>query len=204
MNEKRGTRAERQYRNFSGAISLRDADGGAEGGMTVAGYAAVWGEPYPLFEIDGATYYEKISRNALDGADISDVVLRYDHEGKVLARTSNGTLSIFSDDTGLEAKADLSKSDAARQLHEEIKNGLVTKMSWAFTVVEFAYDKKTRTEEILKVGKVYDVSAVTFPANDKTSISARCARDGEIARARAERLLRRIMIMQIENTLEGK
>lgn len=66
---------------------------------------------------------------------------------------------------GLFTFADLSKSRAAQDMFEEIKNGLVTKMSWAFRVSEDSYDRDTRTRTILKIAKVYDVSAVSIPAN---------------------------------------
>lgn len=110
-------------------------------------------EPYLLYEIDGIKYYEKIDRNALEGADISDVIMQYDHQGKVLARLSNGTLGIEPTEKGLFIYADLSKSQEARELYEEIKNGLVTKMSWAFTVADEEYDKETRTRIIKRIKK---------------------------------------------------
>ena len=144
-----------------------------------------------LYEIDGIKYYEKIDRNALEGADISDVIMQYDHQGKVLARLSNGTLGIEPTEKGLFIYADLSKSQEARELYEEIKNGLVTKMSWAFTVAEEEYDKETRTRIIKKIKKVYDVSAVSIPANDGTIISARSFINGVIEKEQQELLERR-------------
>ena len=97
----------------------------------------------------------------------------HNHEGKVLARQSNKTLGIEADESGLFTFADLSKSRAAQDLYEEINNGLITKMSWAFKVLEDAYDRDTHTRTILKIKKVYDVSAVSYPANSDTEISAR-------------------------------
>ena len=144
-----------------------------------------------LYEIDGIKYYEKIDRNALEGADISDVIMQYDHQGKVLARLSNGTLGIEPTEKGLFIYADLSKSQEARELYEEIKNGLVTKMSWAFTVAEEEYDKETRTRIIKRIKKVYDVSAVSIPANDGTIISARSFINGVIEKEQQELLERR-------------
>ena len=148
-------------------------------------------EPYLLYEIDGIKYYEKIDRNALEGADISDVIMQYDHQGKVLARLSNGTLGIEPTEKGLFIYADLSKSQEARELYEEIKNGLVTKMSWAFTVADEEYDKETRTRIIKRIKKVYDVSAVSIPANDGTIISARSFINGVIEKEQQELLERR-------------
>ena len=101
----------------------------------VEGYATTFDKPYLLYEWDGNKYYERIDRNALAGADMSDVIMQYNHEGKVLARLSNGTLGVEANDNGLFTFADLSKSRAAQDMFEEIKNGLVTKMSWAFRTV---------------------------------------------------------------------
>ncbi|MFR2173096.1 MAG: HK97 family phage prohead protease [Clostridium fessum] len=129
----------------------------------VEGYATTFDKPYLLYEWDGNKYYERIDRNALAGADMSDVIMQYNHEGKVLARLSNGTLGVEANDNGLFTFADLSKSRAAQDMFEEIKNGLVTKMSWAFRVSEDSYDRDTRTRTILKIAKVYDVSAVSIP-----------------------------------------
>lgn len=154
----------------------------------VEGYATTFDDPYVLWEEDGVQYKEVIDRNALVGADLSDVIMQRDHTGTVLARLSNGTLIILPDPTGLFVAADLSKSVAARNLHEEITNKLITKMSWAFTVAEESYDRVTHTRRILRIKKVYDVSAVSLPANPSTDISARSWLDGVIEAERQERL----------------
>lgn len=159
-------------------------------GYYVEGYATTF-NPYELYEYDGIKYYEKIDRNAFDGADFSDVIMQYDHQGRVLARQSNQTLIVEPNDEGLFICADLSKSDASRSLYEDIQNELVTRMSWAFTVAEDAYDKETRTRTILRVKKVYDVSAVSIPANEDTLISARSFFDGVIEEEKQELLERK-------------
>jgi HK97 family phage prohead protease len=158
----------------------------------VEGFATTFDQPYLLYEWDGNKYYEVIDRHALDGADMTDVIMQYDHNGKVLARLSNKTLGIEPNDTGLFIYADLSKSKAAQEMYEEISNGLVTKMSWAFTVSEDSYDRDTRTRRILKVKKVYDVSAVSIPANADTEISARSYLDGVIEKEKQELLERQL------------
>ncbi len=160
----------------------------------VEGYATTFDVPYILYEWDGNKYYEIVDRNALVGADMSDVIMQYDHQGKVLARKSNKTLGIESTDKGLFIFADLSKSRAAKDMYEEINNGLVTKMSWAFTVSEDSYDRDTRTRKILKIKKVYDVSAVSIPANGDTEISARSYFDGLIEKEKQELLERQNQI----------
>ena len=168
----------------------------------VEGYATTFDKPYLLYEWDGNKYYERIDRNALAGADMSDVIMQYNHEGKVLARLSNGTLGVEANDNGLFTFADLSKSRAAQDMFDEIKNGLVTKMSWAFRVSEDSYDRDTRTRTILKIAKVYDVSAVSIPANADTDISARSYFDGVIEREQQERLERRKKLLKIKLMME--
>lgn len=154
----------------------------------IEGYATTFDKPYVLYEYEGRQYKEIIDRNALAEADMSDIIFLYDHKGNVLARKSNGTLIVEPDAHGLFVAADLSKSVAARNMYEEIQNGLVTKMSWAFKVREDAYDRQTHTRTIKRIQKVFDVSAVSRPANFSTDISARSWVDGVIEAEKAERL----------------
>lgn len=168
----------------------------------VEGYATTFNKPYELYEIDGVKYYEVIDRHALDGADMSDIIMQYDHEGKVMARLSNKSLIVEPNDSGLFICADLSKSQASKELYEEINNGLITRMSWAFTVGEEEYNRETRTRTIKKVNKVYDVSAVSIPANADTEISARSYLNGVIEVEKQELLERRKKILKLKLDLE--
>jgi HK97 family phage prohead protease len=163
----------------------------------VEGFATTFNKPYELYEWDGVKYYEMIDRNALNEADMTDIIFQFDHEGKVLARQSNKTLGIEPKDEGLFIFADLSKSQAAKDMYQEIDSGLVTKMSWAFTVAEDSYNKDTRTRTILKVKKIYDVSAVSIPANSSTDISARSFFNGVIEKEKQELLERRKKILKL-------
>jgi HK97 family phage prohead protease len=168
----------------------------------VEGYATTF-EPYELYEYDGVKYYEQIDRRALVGADVSDVIMQYDHQGKVLARQSNKTLILEADNNGLLICADLSKSEAAREMYNEINTGLVTRMSWAFVVLEDSYDRETRTRKILKIKKVYDVSAVSIPANNDTQISARSYFDGVIEAEKRESLERKRKQLKLKIMMEA-
>lgn len=155
----------------------------------VEGYATTFDDPYVLWEYDGVQYKEVVDRHALDGADLSDVIMQFDHGGRVFARTGkSNTLLIEPQERGLFIAADLSKTEQARSMHEDIDAGLITKMSWAFVVQEDSYDRETHTRRILKIKKVYDVSAVSFPANPSADISARSWIDGVIEAEKAERL----------------
>jgi len=169
----------------------------------VEGYATTFDDPYVLFEYDGNKYMEQITRDALLNADMGDVIFLYNHEGMVYARQSNGTLKLSINEHGLYVRADLSSTEASRQMYESIKAGLVTQMSWAFTVEEESYNEKTRTRTILKVRKVYDVSAVSIPANPNTDISARSYWDGVIEEERRSERERAEKVERIKNKLKG-
>lgn len=181
----------RQYRNVA-SFERRDSDDG----KIVEGYATIFNEPYELYSWDGYTVMEQIDARAFDDCDMSDVIMQYNHEGRVFARTSNETLSLDVDGTGLHIRADLGGTELGRQLYEEIDGGYTDKMSFGFRVAE---DKRETTEDhetgnitvlrtITKIEKLYDVSAVSIPANDATSISARSFCDGVIAEIKEERL----------------
>ena len=149
----------------------------------VEGFAARY-EPYVLYyDYDGQPIYERFERGCFDGCDMSDIIMQYDHEGKVLARNTNGSLVVEVNDDGLFVAADLGRTEAARDLYSDIQAEMVTKMSWRFRTGNYYYDKDTRTIVHLTVKKIYDVSAVSIPANDNTEINARAFVDGEIAEA---------------------
>lgn len=184
----------RQYRNMQIEIRKQE-EGSEEESFLVRGYATTYNEPYVLCSFDDCEIREQVSDKAFEECDMSDVIMQYDHEGRVFARLSNNTLSLTSDDHGLLIEADLGGTTIGRELYEEIKGGYTSKMSFGFTVdddeiEEFTEnDKRVYMRTITKVGKLYDVSAVSLPANDGTEISARSFCDGVIAKAEAERLL---------------
>lgn len=161
----------------------------------VEGFATTFNKPYVLWECDGIKYMEEIDRHALDTADLTDVIMQYDHGGRVFARNKMGggkaaTLLVEPQDSGLFVAADLSITDDAKRMYADIQSGLVHQMSWAFTVAEESYDRDTHTRRILRVKKVYDVSAVSIPANADTEISARSWLDGVIEAEKRESLAR--------------
>lgn len=137
----------------------------------VEGYASTF-ESYVLMRRDGIDYKERIMPDAFKNADMSDVVFRVDHTGKIYARTTAGTLSVWTDKHGLAQRADLSKTQAARDLYEDIAAGNYPRMSFAFKVADGGdrFDQKTHTRIIERIEKVFDVSPVTWPANPKTEL----------------------------------
>lgn len=152
----------------------------------IEGYAARY-EPYVLFNDGEYDYYEQFDRSCFANCDMTDVIFLYDHAGKVLARLSNDTLIVEPRDEGLFFAADLGKTEAARTLYDEICAGMVTKMSWCFALGDYDFNPKTRTFTHHTVKKIYDVSAVSIPANNNTEINARSWADGVISlRARRD------------------
>lgn len=184
---------EREYRDF--ILAVVPSENESEERMIVKGYASTFNQPYTLWEDDEFVVQEQVDSKAFDGADMSDVIFQYNHEGRVFARVSNGTLSVGTDDTGLSIEADLGGTDIGQQLFQEIKGGYTTKMSYGYTVNSSDWKEQKledgRTLElrtITSINKVYDVSAVSIPANNATSISVRNLSDGVIAEVKAERL----------------
>ena len=173
-------RNDREYRKAAPFEAREDES------YIVEGYASTF-EPYVLYREGDVEIRERIDPNAFSESDMSDVIMQYDHEGRVYARQSNGTLEIGVDDHGLKVRADLSRTEGARQLYEEIKSGMITQMSFAFSIAEDEYDKKEHLRTVIKIRKLYDVSAVSIPANPGTEISARSYAEGVIEQERLER-----------------
>ena len=184
---------EREYRRIDIA-NLETRKGEAEDEYIVEGYATTFGNEYLLWDDGEYRVMESIDKDAFLNADMSDVIMQFDHQGRVFARNRNDTLALSVDDHGFKIRARLGGTEIGRQLYEEIDGGYIDRMSWGFTVAkderteerDEANRKTTIHRKITAVKKVYDVSAVSLPANDATVISARCYGEGVIAEARQE------------------
>ena len=180
---------DREYRSME--LRTVPIEEGEEPSFFVEGYASTF-DTYTLLTVDGVDYKERIEPTAFDEADLTDVVFRVDHQGRVYARSSAGTVEMWHDEHGLGQRTDLSRTQAARELFADIEAGNYPQMSFAFTVADGgdSYDKKTHTRTISRIAKVFDVSPVSFPANPNTelSVSTRAYFDGVIEMEQAERL----------------
>ena len=212
MNLEEKIKDGREYRRMTQALAGIQEDDAES--YNVRGYATTFNEKYTLFEGEGYRVDEQVDPHAFDECDMNDVIMQYDHEGRVFARTSNDTLKLQPDEHGLQVNAYLGGTEGGRALYGEIKGGYTNKMSFGFRVG--ADDIEEREEEgktvylrtIRSFSKLYDVSCVSLPANDGTEISARSLRDGEIARLEAERLVKaerakavRALIERIDKSL---
>lgn len=188
-------KSNREYRDMTMEVRTAETEEASDNRKMVTGYASTFNEPYTLYENDDWRFNEVVDSRAFDNTDMSDVIMQYDHEGRVFARMSNNTLTVTPDERGLLIEADLGGTELGRQLFEEIRGGYTNKMSFGFTVdgeeildTKDVDGKALTVRTITSVRKLYDVSAVSLPANDATSISVRSLTDGEIERIRAERL----------------
>ena len=192
-----------QYRSL--VLETRDTDS-----MVVEGYATTFDQPYELYRDSEIVINEQVDKRAFDEANVGDVIFQMNHEGRVYARTRNNTLEITPDEKGLFIKADLSGTEEGRKLYEEIKGGYLDRMSFGFTVAEDRTEKTTENPRtylrtITKIGRLFDVSAVSIPANDFTEISARSFVDGILDKEKAEALeaeQRRRQIQKIRILME--
>jgi HK97 family phage prohead protease/HK97 family phage major capsid protein len=174
-------------RNLYGAdVEVRAIEVRAEENMTITGYASVYGDEYDL-----GYFTERVAPGAFEGRLDDDVRLLINHEGMPLARTTNGTLELTTDGRGLFYRAQLADTQEGRDLYKLIQRGDITQSSFAFTIDddEWTADRKLRT--IKRVGRLYDVSPVTYPASPTTTVQARAMAAGMLsdeAEQRAEQV----------------
>lgn len=186
------------------AMNMTATDTENEEERIVEGYATTFDEPYYLYTVydkdgnDSAIVYEEVDRDAFRNADLSDVIMQYDHQGRVFARLSNNTLSLEEDEHGLKVRAYLGGTELGRQLYDEIRGGYTNKMSFGFSISKDHVERHDNGRDYIRkidgIKKLYDVSAVSYPQNPFTSISesTRAAIDGEIDKLEQERLTEEI------------
>lgn len=162
-------------------------DGEEKESRTVEGIACVFNQATDL-----GWFTEEIDRNAFEGCDFSDVVLNFNHDNSlILARTTNGSLTLYTDEKGLHQRAEIVKTSTGEDVLTLVRNKLISKMSFAFTIANDGEEWVERDGEkdhriIKKIGRLYDVSLVTFPAYEQTSVSARS--EDELAKERRDYL----------------
>lgn len=162
-----------------------------ESGHIITGRPIVYNS---ITDIGG--FSEVIERGALDNADLTDVRFLTNHDlSKIpLARSrrnnGNSTMQLTVDYEGMAIRVDLDTENNAEAsaLYSAVQRGDITGMSFMFSVTDERWedlDSEHPTRHILAIGTVIEVSAVTFPAYDSTSISARSLEVLDNARAAA-------------------
>ena len=170
MENKEDKRTEELRNQYGENVELRTAEVRAAGddSLVVEGYASNFDVEYDL-----GYFKESVARGAFDDVMQDDVRFLLNHTGAPLARTTNGTLELSLDETGLKYRAALADTQDGRDLYKLIKRGDITQSSFAFTIDndEWSEDRSTRT--ITKIGRLLDTSAVTYPASPSTTVAAR-------------------------------
>jgi len=168
---------DKEMRTHHGDVELQNI----EENSVVVGYAAVFDA---LSENLGG-FRETINRNAFEGRLNDDVRFLINHEGMPLGRTISGTLRLSVDERGLRYEADLPNTATANELKTALKRGDITQSSFAFVVEadEWSEVDGQMRREILKVSRLMDVSAVTYPAYPDASVALRSLEDFKMAQA---------------------
>lgn len=173
MNEE--NRVAYQVRSTQSKFETREADGE----MYISGYFAVFNSEYEMWP--GAV--ETIADTAFDGALADDIRCLIDHETRlVLGRNKAGTLTLKVDARGLWGEVRINPNDQdAVNLYERVKRGDVDQCSFGFDILDEEFeDRGDSVKWTIKKVKLYEVSVVTFPAYEETSVSARKRQLGEI------------------------
>lgn len=192
----------REKRSFA----VPDIRAETESGV-IQGHAAVFGQKTNI----GGWYEEIIERDAFANTDFRDVVMTINHnlQSIPLARSrnnnANSTLQLSVDDTGLFTRAslDIENNSEARALHSSVDRQDITGMSFIFYIGEHKWENLESdlpTRRILRIARVIEVSAVSFPAYDGTDINARDEQALESARAALESA--RSELVSSQNELE--
>ncbi|MHA3853035.1 HK97 family phage prohead protease, partial (plasmid) [Lactiplantibacillus plantarum] len=141
-------------------------------GKTISGYAIVWNTPSK--DLGGFT--EIVAPNALNGVDLSDVLMLNNHDyTQVLASIKAGTLTLETDDKGLKFTAQLPNTSFANDVYEEITSGNVDSCSFGFEINDGGDtwtkdDDGNITRTVNQVKNLFDVSVVAVPAYDDTNV----------------------------------
>lgn len=179
MNEE--NRVAYQVRSTQSKFETREADGE----MYISGYFAVFNSEYEMWP--GAV--ESIADTAFDGALADDIRCLIDHETRlVLGRNKAGTLTLKVDARGLWGEVKINPNDQdAVNLYERVKRGDVDQCSFGFDILDEEFEDRGDTVKwTIKKVKLYEVSVVTFPAYEETSVSARKRQLGEIKKRSIE------------------
>ena len=188
-------------------IEIRAVDN-TEDKMIIEGYAITYDQP-ATHQYGSRKFTETIKKGSLDKTDMKDVPMRYNHNDNVMimARTRNGSLQLIKDDVGLKIKAELLDTQSNRDLYKGIQEGLIDKMSIAFTIADggdtWSFGENETTRDVNNIDKLYDVSVVDTPFYDSTSIYARSL---DLLENEEKRLdsLRELELLKLKAKIKGE
>jgi len=164
----------KELRSVVAGVNCRSADDAAS---YIDGYAAVFDSPTIIWDFEETIAPGAFSRALSEGQDVRTL---FNHDSNYpLARTANGTLTLKEDSKGLWTESRVSSNPTSDSVLDYIKTGLVSGMSFSFTVrkQEWKFNEpgsgQLDRRIITEVGLLYDVGPVTYPAYEATSIKMR-------------------------------
>lgn len=153
------------YSKHDSTLEVREENGE----MIIEGYAALYNN-----ETDLGAFRESISPGAFDDVLADDVRALINHDPSlIIGRSSAGTLQLSTDEHGLKYVVKLGEQQYAKDLYTSIKRGDITQSSFAFTIQDQTWSEDRSTRKVEKVGKLLDISPVTYPAYKSASVAAR-------------------------------
>ena len=170
-----------ERRFFNAALTPDEARQAEDGKMIFGGIASSVNQDYTLYEDDEFVFVEMIAPGAFRNVANWDVRVLLNHDPNfILGRTAAGTAKLEERSNGLFYEWDNDEAISyAADLARSIRRGDITQSSFAFSIGDFEeryYDedgKKKVKRTILNFRQIYDVSPVTYPANQNTSVNKR-------------------------------
>lgn len=156
----------------------RAEDAAASKDLVLTGMSIVFDTATVIHDPFIGDYTEIIERSALDGVDLTDTRLLYNHDlQRVPLARAPKTMSLTVTDKGVEMRAVLANTEDAKAVYTAVERGDLDGMSFGFKVPDGGdtFDRNTNTRTIHKIEKIYEVSVVAFPAYSTTSVEARAA-----------------------------
>ena len=176
------TRDVRQMRCITSQLETRSEE---TGDLYISGYFSVFDSNYEIFP--GAT--ESVANTAFDETLSDDIRALINHDTTlVLGRNKAGTLALRTDSRGLWGDIKINQKDQdAMNLYERVKRGDVDQCSFGFDILEESFEDRGDTVHwTIKKVKLYEVSVVTFPAYEDTSVTARSKQLADIRKKTTE------------------
>lgn len=194
MKENKNQKGQKESRmvSFQGRLECRDAQ--EDSPRIISGYAAVFNQVAQIGR--WYRYKEQIAPGAFEGCNYDKCVACFNHNtDNILARYSSGTLKLSVDEVGLRFEFEVPNTTVGNDMYELVKRGDISQCSFAFVVAEesWKYDEQNDENDlrtIEKIAELWDVSLVTYPAYEGTSVDARSAEEESFMERKKEYLSR--------------
>jgi len=193
-----------EQRLVSETLTVEERAKGDSNAPVLVGYAAVFNK---MSGVIGGPYgfREMIEPGAFDDVLEDDVRAVLNHDANfVLGRAGAGTLRLSVDDVGLRYEVDLPDTSYAKDLLESVRRGDIKESSFKFTVLtdDWSENDEGTVRSIKKIGRLLDVSPVTYPAYPDATVAQRSLEEWKKANSYKQETGKRLQLYRTE--LESK